>query len=106
VDLPIVVHFGGDSPDQLGGGLPKTYAEYRVLAAQPVMSHLLTCIGQGVFVKYPNLRMLIAGVGAAWVPWMLWRFDANYKAMRRGAVADVGAEWVSAEALLFHDVAA
>jgi hypothetical protein len=85
LDLPIVVHFGGDSPEQLGGGLPKTYAEYRVLAAQPVMSHLLTCIGQGVFVKYPNLRLLVAGVGTAWLPWMMWRFDANYKAMRREA---------------------
>jgi uncharacterized protein len=85
LDLPIVLHYGGDSPDQLGGGLPKTYSEYRVLAAQPIMAHLLTCIGQGVFVKFPNLRMLVAGVGTAWVPWMLWRFDANYKAMRREA---------------------
>jgi predicted TIM-barrel fold metal-dependent hydrolase len=85
LDLPIVLHYGGDPPDQLGGGLPRTYAEYRVLAAQPVMAHLLTCIGQGVFVKYPTLRMLVAGVGTGWVPWMLWRFDANYKAMRREA---------------------
>lgn len=85
LDLPIVVHYGGDPADQLGGGLPKTYAEWRVLAAQPVMTHLLTSIGEGVFVKFPTLRMLVAGTGTAWVPWMLWRFDANYKAMRREA---------------------
>jgi len=85
LDLPIVLHYGGDAADQLGGGLPKTYAEWRVLAAQPVMTHLLTCIGEGVFVKYPTLKMLVAGTGTAWVPWMLWRFDANYKAMRREA---------------------
>jgi predicted TIM-barrel fold metal-dependent hydrolase len=85
LDLPIVMHYGGDPADHLGGGLPKTYAEWRVLTAQPIMTHLLTCIGQGVFVKFPNLKVLATGTGTAWVPWMLWRFDANYKAMRREA---------------------
>jgi len=85
MDLPIVIHYGGDAADQLGGGPPKTYTEWRILSGEPVMSHVVSCIGQGVFVKFPKLRVLVTGAGVAWVPWMMWRFDANYKSMRREA---------------------
>jgi predicted TIM-barrel fold metal-dependent hydrolase len=40
-------------------------------------------IAQGVFVKYPKLRVLVAGAGAAWLPAIFWRFDIEYRAYRR-----------------------
>lgn len=88
LDLPIVIHTGGDAvPDATtqttAGGLPATYSEYRALAAQPLMTHLISFIGQGVFEKFPTLRLVLMGGGVAWIPGILWRFDTNYKGFRR-----------------------
>jgi len=90
LDLTIVLAAGGDAlPDTLthtsAGGLPTTYAEYRVLAAQPIMTHIVSMIGQGVFEKYPGLHVLVTGVGATWVPAVMWRYDNEFKALRRDA---------------------
>jgi predicted TIM-barrel fold metal-dependent hydrolase len=87
-DLPIVFHTGGDALSgtlsaTAGGGPPSTYAEYATLLPQAMMTHLITLIAQGVFVKYPNLRVLVAGAGAAWLPAIFWRFDIEYNAYRR-----------------------
>jgi uncharacterized protein len=87
-DLPVVFHTGGDaSPESLtapaGGGPPSSYAEHAVFRPQPFMTHLVSMIAQGVFVKYPELRVLVAGAGAAWLPAIFWRFDIEYRAYRR-----------------------
>jgi uncharacterized protein len=86
--LPLVLTAGGDaSPDTLthpsGGGLPSTYAEYRVLAAQAIMTHLVSMVAQGVFELYPGLRVLVTGAGASWLPGLIWRYDTEYKTLRR-----------------------
>jgi uncharacterized protein len=90
LDLTIVVIAGGDArPDTLSqtsaGGLPSTFAEYRVLSAQPVMTHVVSMIGQGIFEKYANLRVFVLGVGVSWIPSVFWRFDNEFKALRRDA---------------------
>jgi predicted TIM-barrel fold metal-dependent hydrolase len=87
-DLPVVFHTGGDaSPESLtapaGGGPPSSYAEHAAFTPQPFMTHLVSMIAQGVFVKYPELRVLVAGAGAAWLPAIFWRFDIEYRAYRR-----------------------
>jgi predicted TIM-barrel fold metal-dependent hydrolase len=87
-DLPVVLHAGGDAtPDVIthtaGGGLPGVYAEYEVLRAQPVMTHLVSLIAQGAFDRFTGLRLIVAGAGIAWVPSLFWRFDTNYKTFRR-----------------------
>jgi predicted TIM-barrel fold metal-dependent hydrolase len=86
--LPVVIHAGGDAvPDATtqtaAGGLPATFGEYRALAAQSLMTHLVSLVGQGVFERLPELRVVFAGAGVAWIPSLLWRFDTNYKGFRR-----------------------
>lgn len=86
--LPIVVHAGGDAvPDAptltAGGGLPATYSEYHMLLSHPFQTHLLSLVTQGVFEKYPDLRCLFVGAGAAWITSLLWKFDTEYKTLRR-----------------------
>jgi predicted TIM-barrel fold metal-dependent hydrolase len=50
--------------------------------AQGMMTHLVSLVGQGVFEEYPDLRVLMIGGGLAWIPSLLWRFDAMYVAAR------------------------
>lgn len=81
--LPIVLQLGSDSmADQgtpVGGGLPATFAAYRALGMQGHMSHLASLIVQGVFQLFSDLKVLIVGGGAAWIPGYLWRLDNQYK---------------------------
>lgn len=88
LDLPIVFHTGGDALSgtlsaHMAGGPPSTYAEYHTFLPQAMMTHLITLIAQGVFVKFPKLRVLVAGAGAAWLPAIFWRYDIEYSAYRR-----------------------
>lgn len=87
-DLPVVIHAGGDAPPDTpsqpaAGGVPATDAEFRLLSAQPLMTHAASLVAQGVFEKFPGLRVLLVGGGAGWLPSFLWRFNAEYKALRR-----------------------
>jgi uncharacterized protein len=88
LDLPVVVHVGGDAAADAttltaGAGQPLTFSEYSVLSAGPLMTHLVSLIVQGVFEKFPGLRVLIAGGGTGWLPALLWRLDTNWKGHRR-----------------------
>lgn len=90
MDLPIAIHFGGDGPAgqvvaPTASGPPSSYLELFVLLPQGIMSHVTSLILHGVFEKYRNLKVLLAESGAAWIPWLLWRLDAEYKALRRDA---------------------
>jgi uncharacterized protein len=90
LDLTIVIRCGGDAvPEVLShpaaGGLPETYSAYRLLGAQTLMTHVVSLIGEGVFVKFPGLRVLLTGGGVAWIPSLIWRYDTEYRSLRRDA---------------------
>jgi len=76
-------------PEQLSatsaGGEPATYAEYDALAGQAAMTHVVSFIAQGVFERFPGLKLLVVGCGVTWIAPLLWRFDSEYKGLRREA---------------------
>jgi hypothetical protein len=79
-DLPLVMHAKADGAATLAvpptaGGLVATYGEYDVFAYQSIAAHICSMMAQGVFEIFPNLRVLIVGTGAAWLPAQLWRLD-------------------------------
>ncbi len=86
--LTVVIHGGGDAvPDTLthptAGGLPLTFGEYSALAACPLMTHLVSMIAQGVFERFPDLRLFLVGGGTAWIPMLFFRLDVNWRGLRR-----------------------
>jgi predicted TIM-barrel fold metal-dependent hydrolase len=88
LDLPVVLHAGGDvGADTLthptAGGLPATFGELSALAFSPIMTHVQSMIVQGVFEKYPDLRLFVSGAGAAWIPGLFFRLDVNWRGLRR-----------------------
>ena len=88
LDLPIVIHAGGDvNADTLShptaGGLPATFGEVATLSYSAVMTHVQSMIVQGVFERFPSLRVFIAGAGAAWIPGLFFRLDVNWRGLRR-----------------------
>ena len=65
-DLPIVIHAGTDlAADVLtegtAGGPASTYAESQMLASSSLMTHISSFVAQGVFEKYPNLKVHVVG---------------------------------------------
>jgi uncharacterized protein len=82
--LPIVIQVGSDNAADLptppvASGLPTTYAEFRAHAPQTLWAHASSLITEGVFNRFPKLKVLLVGGGAAWVaPW-LWKMDYWYK---------------------------
>jgi uncharacterized protein len=86
--LPIALHAAGESfashrVSPVGSGVPSLYLEYHTLVPQGVMTHLVSMIVHGVFERFPTLRLLLIEGGVAWIPAVLWRFDMDYKGLRR-----------------------
>jgi predicted TIM-barrel fold metal-dependent hydrolase len=87
-DLPVVLHADGDAVLESvarpsAAGRPATYAELRILSAQSLMTHLASLIANGSFERRPGLKVLLHGGTMTWLAPLLWRLDANYKALRR-----------------------
>ncbi len=86
VGLPIGVHLGGNGGinAEASFAMPPTYYyEHHALLCQSAMSHVASLIVNGVFEKWPTLQFVIIECGIAWLPALLWRLDANYKALRK-----------------------
>jgi predicted TIM-barrel fold metal-dependent hydrolase len=81
--IPVALHGGGAYPTVAAGGTPNFYIEYHTLLAQPVMTSLISLITEGVFEKFPDLKVILVEGGVAWIPAIMWRFDTDYKGLRR-----------------------
>jgi uncharacterized protein len=46
-----------------------------------VQSHVLSLISEGVFDRFPTLRVSLVECGFAWLPSLLWRFDKDWKGL-------------------------
>lgn len=83
---PIAIHAGANdwaNPPSTGGGTASTYLEVHTLWPQAVTTHFVSFVAHGVFEKYPGLKLVLVEAGAAWIAPLLWRYDTEYKGLRR-----------------------
>ncbi|MGW4335739.1 amidohydrolase family protein [Rhodococcus koreensis] len=87
--FPIVIDTAADAAMDVltnpTGTRASTFTDIHVLQHQPISTHFVSLVGQGVFERWPDLRVFLVGAGVAWITPLLWRFDADFKAFRRDA---------------------
>jgi uncharacterized protein len=64
-------------------GFTTTYLE-DYLSNQPIaQAQLLSFVSEGVFERFPDLRVVLSECGFAWLAPLLWRFDKDWKGVWR-----------------------
>jgi predicted TIM-barrel fold metal-dependent hydrolase len=88
--LPIAIHVSGvegtfPTAPALGGGAPATYFEYKTVLTTAYQTNLASLVIRGVFERFPRLRVVMTECGLGWLLELLWRMDANWRALREEA---------------------
>lgn len=78
--LPIGIHHSENSPTALG--FHRYYIEWHTLVPQVFMSELVSLIFNGIFDKYPELKVVMVEGGFSFVPHLMSRADQQYKQLR------------------------
>jgi predicted TIM-barrel fold metal-dependent hydrolase len=82
--LAVAVHFGGAPGNPpTGSGWPLHYVEETIVMSQVAATQLMSLVAEGVFDRFPELRVVFVECGWAWVPAWLNRFDKEWRALRR-----------------------
>jgi uncharacterized protein len=82
--LAVAIHSGGwPGGPPTGVGWPSHYIEDYAGRAQIVQTQLMSLVTEGVFGRVPETRLVLVEAGWAWLPPFLWRFDKDWKGLRR-----------------------
>lgn len=85
--LPVAVHPNAidgifRTAPTMGGATPTYYAEWHTGLTQVFQANLISLVCQGVFERFPDLRLIVTEGGFAWLPDVLWRMDKNWRGLR------------------------
>jgi predicted TIM-barrel fold metal-dependent hydrolase len=81
--LPIGVHAGSlyrNAPTSIGW--TSYYLEDYVAQSQAFEGQLLSFVAEGVFVKFPKLKVVMIESGFTWLPAYFWRADKTWRGVR------------------------
>ncbi len=82
-NLPIGIHaFGNGGQPTTGTGWPSFYIEDMVGHAQSCEALVSSMVLEGVFQRFPRLRVVLIEAGFAWLPALAWRLDRHAERMR------------------------
>jgi uncharacterized protein len=86
IGKPVAIHLGGQggiNANPTGCGPGTFFWEVHALLCETGMGHLGSVIAHGVFERWPTMKFVMIECGVAWLPAILWRLDADYKALRK-----------------------
>jgi uncharacterized protein len=83
-DLVAGIHWGGtnDGLPPSPTGWPSYYIEEYAGEVQVFESQLISMVAEGLFQKFPSLRVSMLEIGFTWVPMWLWDMDRNWRGIR------------------------
>jgi uncharacterized protein len=84
-ELPLSIHPGTEGMGinhQPTPGFPTHYIEWHCGMALAFQAHLVSFLTEGVFERFPGLRVVLVEGGVAWLAPLMWRLDAYWKALR------------------------
>ncbi len=79
-DLPIGIHFGGSGGAPItGAGWPSFYIEDHAGMPTSFEPQVTSLVCEGVFERFPTLKIVLIEGGFAWLPSLMWRLDRAYQ---------------------------
>ncbi|WP_172294564.1 amidohydrolase family protein [Pseudoruegeria sp. HB172150] len=81
--MPVAMHtapFGWR--ENTGGGNASFYIEEHYAVSNAIQSSLISLIFEGVFERFPNLKLVLVEGGFAWLVPLMWRMDREWERMR------------------------
>ena len=82
-NLPIAIHVGGtNGHPSTGGGWASYYMEEHHTVAETMQAILTSLVFEGVFERFPQLRVVIMEGGLGWIPSLTARMDKHWSRLR------------------------
>ena len=78
------IHYGGAPGNPpFPSGWPSHHFEEHAGMAQVAQSQLCSIVSEGVFDLFPEMRVTVSECGFTWLPAFMWRFDKEWRNLRR-----------------------
>lgn len=83
LDLPLGVHSAGyGTHTNSAGGWGSFYIEEHCGFAYPAQTVIISMIFEGVFERFPKLKLVVVEGGFAWLAPLMWRMDREWERMK------------------------